>query len=82
MTGSAVTVVGIGVAATEPLVVGSVWPSRLSLIAGPSSVHEMSVPTSGERKKFWAALTLVVLRPFNAVVDRNPSTGADAVIDA
>jgi hypothetical protein len=59
----------------------SLSPSKLILIAAPRVVHVSSAPTSGERKKFSAARTVVVEAPPSAVIERYPATGADAEID-
>jgi hypothetical protein len=42
---------------------GSFLPSRLILTAVPRFVHVRIAPTSGERKKFSAARTVVVVAP-------------------
>ena len=46
---------------------GSFLPSRLFLMTEPRVVHVSIVPTSGERKKFSAARTVVVVSPCSTV---------------
>jgi hypothetical protein len=52
----------------------SFLPSRLFLTTEPRVVHVRIVPTSGERKKFSAARTVVVVAPCNATDERYPRT--------
>jgi len=80
------TVVGVGMTVGIAVVKDdgttlSLKPSRLPLIAAPRVVHVSSAPTSGERKKFSAARTVVVETPCSAAVERYPLTGDAAEID-
>jgi hypothetical protein len=59
----------------------SFLPSRLFLTTAPRVVHVRSMPTSGERKKFSAARTVVVVAPCNATDERYPLTDVVAVSD-